>query len=107
MPDQPGPITFAILQHYRDKKTNVYALINIGRTGILAQDELGTSSKVNKEALFDAVHDLPDFIVGIKARESHSVVIDNGIKPLLAAKSYAALLGNLPVMVHGALIRRN
>lgn len=84
----------------RDKKTNVYALINIGRTGILAQDELGDISKVNKEALFDAVHDLPDFIVGIKARESHSVVIDNGIKPLLAAKSYAALLGNLPVMVH-------
>lgn len=84
----------------RNKITNVYALINIGRTGILAQDELGDISKINKQALFDAVHDLPDFIVGIKARESHSVVVDNGIKPLLATKSYAALLGNLPIMVH-------
>jgi dihydroorotase len=84
----------------RAKKTNVYALINIGRTGILAQDELGDISKINKEALFAAVHDLPDFIVGIKARESHSVVVDNGINPLLATKSYAALLGGLPIMVH-------
>ena len=84
----------------RAKKTNVYALINIGRTGILAQDELGDLDKVNKQALFDVVADLPDFIVGIKARESHSVVIDNGIKPLLAARSYAALLGHLPIMVH-------
>ncbi|OLS10376.1 dihydroorotase [Lacticaseibacillus casei] len=84
----------------RDKKTNVYALINIGRTGILAQDELGDMEKVNKEALFDVVVDLPDFIVGTKARESHSVVIDNDIKPLLAARSYAAVLGHLPIMVH-------
>lgn len=82
------------------KKTNVYALINISRTGILAQDELGDISRVNKQVLFEAVKRLPEFIIGIKARESHSVVVDNGIKPLLAAKSYQALLGHMPIMVH-------
>lgn len=87
-------------QRTRAKITNVYALINIGRTGILAQDELGDLSKIDRDALLAAYHELPDFILGIKARESHSVVVDNGIKPLLAARSYAALMGGLPVMVH-------
>ncbi|MFC6182086.1 amidohydrolase/deacetylase family metallohydrolase [Lactiplantibacillus daowaiensis] len=83
------------------KHTNVYALINISKTGILAQDELGDMSRVQWAPLAQAVADYPDFIVGIKARESHSVVVDNGVKPLAEAKAFQAKLPqHLPVMVH-------
>ncbi|MCI1880703.1 MAG: amidohydrolase/deacetylase family metallohydrolase [Sporolactobacillus sp.] len=85
----------------RDKETNVYALINVSKTGILAQNELDDMARVQQEPLVQALRDLPDFIVGIKARESHSVVLDNGIQPLLAAKRFQSLFhGLLPVMVH-------
>lgn len=85
----------------RAKKTNVYAMINISKTGILAQDELGDLNRIQWEPFKKAVADYPNFIVGIKARESHSVVIDNGIIPLKKAKEYQnKLKENLPVMVH-------
>lgn len=83
----------------RDKKTNVLAMINISKTGILAQDELGDITRIQKAPLYDAVKELQDFIVGIKVRESHSVVVDNDVKPLLEAKKFQAQL-NLPIMVH-------
>jgi len=83
----------------RAKKTNVYAMINISKTGILAQDELGDITRIQKGLLYNAVNDLQDFIVGIKVRESHSVVVDNDVKPLLEAKRFQAQL-NLPIMVH-------
>lgn len=72
----------------RAKRTNVYAMINISKTGILAQDELGDMSRVQWEPFKQAVDKYPDFIVGIKARESHSVVVDNGVQPLIKAKDY-------------------
>lgn len=85
----------------RQKRTNVYALINISKTGILAQDELGDMDRVQWEPFEQAVDAYPDFIVGIKARESHSVVVDNGVKPLMKAKEYQRRIErNLPVMVH-------
>jgi len=85
----------------RAKKTNVYAMINISRTGILAQDELGDMNRVQWEPFKDAITAYPEFIVGIKARESHSVVVDNGVKPLAKAKGYQARLEqHLPIMVH-------
>ncbi|MDT6952609.1 amidohydrolase/deacetylase family metallohydrolase [Companilactobacillus alimentarius] len=83
----------------RGKKTNVLAMINISKTGILAQDELGDITRVQKKPLYDAVQELQNFIVGIKVRESHSVVVDNDVKPLLEAKRFQAQLG-LPIMVH-------
>ncbi|VDG22558.1 amidohydrolase/deacetylase family metallohydrolase [Lactiplantibacillus mudanjiangensis] len=85
----------------RSKKTNVLAMINISKTGILAQDELGDMNRVQWEPFAQAVADYPDFIVGIKARESHSVVVDNDVKPLAKAKEYQQRLAKqLPIMVH-------
>ncbi|RRK09598.1 amidohydrolase/deacetylase family metallohydrolase [Lactiplantibacillus garii] len=85
----------------RTKHTNVYALINISKTGILAQDELGDMARVQWEPFKRAVEQYRDFIVGIKARESHSVVVDNGVQPLIKAKEYQRRIDRqLPVMVH-------
>ncbi|MDT3393168.1 MAG: amidohydrolase/deacetylase family metallohydrolase [Bacillota bacterium] len=84
----------------RSKKTNVLAMINVSKTGILAQDELGDMSRVQEDVLMDAIKNYPDFIIGIKARESHSVVLDNGVKPLAEAKRFQAKLNGMPIMVH-------
>lgn len=85
----------------RNKKTNVYAMINVGKTGILAQNELGNIATIQEKPLMDAVEKYSDFIVGIKVRESHSVVINNGVRPLIMAKDFQKKLGgNFPIMVH-------
>lgn len=82
------------------KKTNVYAMINVSKTGILAQDELGDMSTIQDQLVFDAVARYSDFIVGMKVRESHSVVIDNDVKPLIAGQRIQKELGGLPLMTH-------
>lgn len=88
-------------QMTRNKVTNVYAMINISKTGILAQDELGDMDRIQFGPLQQAVADYPDFIVGLKARISKSVVVDNGIKPLICAKKFQQQLDrHLPLMVH-------
>ncbi len=85
----------------RQKKTNVFAMINISKTGILAQNELADMSKVEYVPLQRMINQYPEFIVGIKARISKSVVVDNGIKPLIKAKMFQKLLTQyLPLMVH-------
>lgn len=85
----------------RTKKTNVYAMINISKTGILAQDELGDMKRIQFEPFQKVVDDYPDFIIGMKARISKSVVVGNGIKPLIEAKKFQKQLNrDLPLMVH-------
>lgn len=85
----------------RHKKTNVFAMINISKTGILAQNELADMTKVAYAPLQKMIDQYPEFIVGIKARISKSVVVDNGIKPLIKAKMFQKLLTQpLPLMVH-------
>lgn len=85
----------------RAKKTNVYAMINISKTGILAQDELGDMSRIQFEPFQKAVAEYPDFIIGMKARISKSVVVGNGVKPLAEAKKFQKKLDkDLPLMVH-------
>ncbi|WP_157051940.1 amidohydrolase/deacetylase family metallohydrolase [Companilactobacillus kimchiensis] len=85
----------------QSKKTNVYAMINISQTGILDQDELGDMKQIRFKPLQQAVNDYPDFIIGLKARISKSVVVENGIKPLLEAKKFQKQLSQrLPLMVH-------
>lgn len=85
----------------RKKITNVYAMINVGKTGILAQNELGDINIVKKEPLMNVIEQYSDFIIGIKVRESHSVVIDNGVEPLKRGKAFQNELGgSFPVMVH-------
>ncbi|WP_179394610.1 amidohydrolase/deacetylase family metallohydrolase [Lacticaseibacillus absianus] len=84
----------------RDKRTNVYAMINVSKTGILAQDELGDMNRIQDDLITQALADYPDFIVGFKVRESHSVVIDNDVLPLIAGKRIQKANGDLPLMVH-------
>lgn len=80
--------------------TNVYALVNIARTGIVAQDELFDLSRVDGDAVRRTLRDFPDFVVGIKARMSASVVGPNGAEPLRLAKQIQGACDGVPLMVH-------
>jgi len=84
----------------RAAQTQVYALINIARTGIVTQNELADMTQIDGEAVQQAVARLPDFIVGLKARISSSVVGQNGVQPLIKAKAIQQESGGLPLMVH-------
>ncbi|HAB24258.1 MAG TPA: amidohydrolase/deacetylase family metallohydrolase, partial [Pantoea sp.] len=84
----------------RAATTQVYALINIARTGIVTQNELADMRQIDGDAVQQAVERLPDFIVGLKARMSSSVVGENGIQPLIKAKAIQQRIGGLPLMVH-------
>ncbi|PWC09402.1 amidohydrolase/deacetylase family metallohydrolase [Brenneria corticis] len=84
----------------RAAATEVYALLNISRVGLIAQNELADLSHIDGAAVRDAVKRHPDFIVGLKARLSGSVVGDNGIAPLARAKALQQENGGLPLMVH-------
>lgn len=80
-------------------KTNVYALLNISKDGIVFQDELADLSKVNATKNLARIQELPEFIIGIKARMSKSVIGENGVKPLILAKALQKE-ADLPLMVH-------
>ncbi|MEI2266019.1 amidohydrolase/deacetylase family metallohydrolase [Erwinia sp. CGal63] len=84
----------------RDASTQVYALLNIARTGIVTQNELADMTQIDRVGVRDAVQRLPGFILGIKARISSSVVGKNGVRPLLEAKAIQQENNNLPLMVH-------
>ncbi|KAB7898579.1 amidohydrolase/deacetylase family metallohydrolase [Rouxiella sp. S1S-2] len=84
----------------RDAKTNVFAFLNIARTGIVTQNELADMSQIDKVGVRQAMANNPDFIIGLKARMSSSVVGKNGITPLFIAKEMQQENGGLPLMVH-------
>jgi dihydroorotase len=84
----------------RQAVTEVYALLNISRVGLIAQNELANMANIDADAVRDAVKRHPDFIVGLKARMSSSVVGENGITPLERAKTIQKENGDLPLMVH-------
>ena len=84
----------------RKAVTEVYALLNISRVGLIAQNELANLANIDAEAVKQAVQRHPDFIVGLKARMSSSVVGENGITPLARAKAMQQENGDLPLMVH-------
>ena len=63
-------------------KTNVYALLNISKWGIVEQDELADLSKIQANLVKEKLTEFPEFIVGIKARMSKTVVGNNGLTPL-------------------------
>ncbi|STV96602.1 metallo-dependent hydrolase [Klebsiella michiganensis] len=71
----------------RKAATEVYALLNISRVGLIAQNELANMANIDAEAVKQAVNRYPNFIVGLKARMSSSVVGENGITPLARAKA--------------------
>ncbi|MDR0218163.1 MAG: amidohydrolase/deacetylase family metallohydrolase [Enterobacteriaceae bacterium] len=80
-------------------KTHVYAFLNIARTGIINQHELADLSQIDDHQLQDAVRRHAGFVIGLKARMSKSVVGENGLQPLLLAKTMQQKNG-LPLMVH-------
>ncbi|XTZ37917.1 amidohydrolase/deacetylase family metallohydrolase [Salmonella enterica] len=84
----------------RQAVTDVYALLNISRVGLIAQNELADMRNIDADAVREAVKRHPDFIVGLKARMSSSVVGENGIAPLTRAKAMQQECGGLPLMVH-------
>ena len=84
----------------REAKTNVLALVNISKWGIVEQDELADLTKIQQELITKTLTELPDFVIGIKARMSRTVIGDNGIKPLELAKKIQRDNHDLPLMVH-------
>lgn len=58
----------------RKAATEVYALLNISRVGLIAQNELANMANIDAEAVKQTVNRYPNFIVGLKARMSSSVV---------------------------------
>ena len=83
-----------------DCKTRVHALLNISRIGLLRQNELANPADIDPALAQGAIRRHPNFIVGIKARMSGSVVGENGLQPLRIAKQIQRDNGNLPLMVH-------
>lgn len=81
-------------------KTNVFALMNISYQGIIEQDELADLSKIDNTKNKKRLKEYQDFIVGIKARMSKTVVGNNNTRPLEIAKQLQNDMDNLPLMVH-------
>ncbi|MFC5451345.1 amidohydrolase/deacetylase family metallohydrolase [Paenibacillus aestuarii] len=79
--------------------TNLFALLNISRIGLKRIDELSDLSWIDSEQVKQAVRAHQDFIVGLKARISKSVVRESGIEPLRMARELSRET-SLPVMVH-------
>ncbi|RJG22775.1 amidohydrolase/deacetylase family metallohydrolase [Paenibacillus thiaminolyticus] len=79
--------------------TNVLALLNISKIGLKRTDELSDLAWIDPVAVREAIAEHNDFIVGLKARISRSVVRDCGIEPLKQARALSDDTG-LPVMVH-------
>ena len=52
----------------KKSKTNVYALLNISKDGIVFQDELADLTKVNEAKNLERIQELSEFIIGIKRR---------------------------------------
>lgn len=80
-------------------KTRVFSLLNISRIGLGKQNELADLTSISYQAMKRAIVKYPDFIIGLKARMSASVVGNNGLRPLQLAKKLCKQV-KLPIMVH-------
>lgn len=81
-------------------KTNVRALLNISKTGIVAQNELEDLENVDISLINHSLKQFSEFIVGLKARMSQSVVGLNNYKPLKKIEHLRKEHPILPMMVH-------
>lgn len=80
-------------------KTRVYSWLNISSTGICAQNELSNLKHLEENKIINACQKYPEFIIGLKARMSKSVLGDSGNKPLIFANEMKKKV-HLPLMVH-------
>lgn len=85
--------------HSGKAKTKVFAFLNISSIGLESVDELSNPEWIRRDKAAEAVRMFPDFIVGLKARMSRSVVKDSGIRPLVLARLMSDET-SLPLMVH-------
>ncbi|GAA0346211.1 amidohydrolase/deacetylase family metallohydrolase [Oceanobacillus oncorhynchi subsp. oncorhynchi] len=88
-----------LVANAKKSKTNVCAFLNISRIGLKRVDELSDLSLLNKKELMRAFEESKDFIVGLKARISSSVVGENNVEPLKIARAFSKET-DLPLMVH-------
>lgn len=79
--------------------TRCYAFLNISHIGLQRADELSRLEWIDEDKVKGAVARYPEFIVGLKARISRSVVKECGIQPLKIARALSGETG-LPLMVH-------
>jgi len=79
--------------------TRLLAFLNISRIGLARIDELSDPAWIDENAVREALLAYPDFIVGLKARISRSVVKEQGIEPLRRARRFSEATG-LSLMVH-------
>ena len=84
----------------KSAKTQVFALLNIAQQGIVTQDELADLRNIHIEAAVEMLKKYPQFIVGLKARMSKTVIGESGIKPLELAKAIQGQSRDVPLMVH-------
>lgn len=83
----------------RRAATRLLAFLNISHIGLQRIDELSDMEWINRARVLLAVSKHPEFIVGLKARISRSVVKESGIEPLHIAVRLSEETG-LPLMVH-------
>ncbi|MBU5672281.1 amidohydrolase/deacetylase family metallohydrolase [Paenibacillus brevis] len=83
----------------KEAKTRLLAFLNISRIGLSRLDELSLMEWIDREKLRLAIERHRSDIVGLKARISRSVVLDQGLEPLKAARELSDETG-LPLMVH-------
>ncbi|MFD0715755.1 amidohydrolase/deacetylase family metallohydrolase [Paenibacillus sp. GCM10027626] len=79
--------------------TNLLAFLNISRIGLDRTDELSNLNWIDRAQVMESVQQYPEFIVGLKARISNSVVRTSGIEPLHIARELSQASGK-PLMVH-------
>lgn len=88
-----------LLADGKEAKTRLLAFLNISRIGLSRLDELSLMEWIDREKLGLAIERYRSNIVGLKARISRSVVLDQGLEPLKAARELSNETG-LPLMVH-------
>lgn len=88
-----------LLSGGKEAKTRLLAFLNISRIGLSRLDELSLMEWIDREKVKRVLERYRSDIVGLKARISRSVVLDQGIEPLQAARELSDETG-LPLMVH-------
>lgn len=88
-----------LVTYSKQAKTRLYAFLNISRIGLSRIDELSQLEWIDKGRIKQVLTAYEDFIVGLKARISSSVVDGSGVEPLRIARELSSETG-LPIMVH-------
>lgn len=83
----------------KEYKTKVYAFLNISKIGLAKIDELSDMKNLDFELAEKYLEKYPNFLLGLKARISRSIVKENGIKPLEKTINFIKNK-NLKLMVH-------